>query len=317
MTNERAIELLNRISDSQFDGPHGDTRREALEMAVKALFSQQIVNDSQGLVNDCISRKAVMKEFSDFVRKSNNSDFAQTPTWNDAVSLVGSIPSAQPELLEHEAYIRGFEQGRTQGMIDEQERKKMNRQRKILITVIYNDLGIIVDTKAEELDLSANLQSTSTDCISRQQAIDAFEPEHDTDWYTPTIIEVLEALPPVQPTQTNADSTQSNTLDCVSRRAAIDAIRKIYDSVGILGEKWAVDKCQMAIKDLPPAQPQRKMGKWISEVKGKKAIIDENGNVTCSAHCSECGDWLTGSDEYACRGRFCPNCGARIEGESE
>ena len=36
----------------------------------------------------------------------------------------------------------------------------MNRQRKILITVIYNDLGIIVDTKAEELDLSANLQST-------------------------------------------------------------------------------------------------------------------------------------------------------------
>lgn len=34
------------------------------------------------------------------------------------------LPSAQPELLEHEAYIRGFEQGRTQGMINEQERKK-------------------------------------------------------------------------------------------------------------------------------------------------------------------------------------------------
>ena len=52
----------------------------------------------------------------------------------------------------------------------------MNRQRKILITVIYNDLGIIVDTKAEELDLSANLQQTcnqlATDTISRQAAID-------------------------------------------------------------------------------------------------------------------------------------------------
>lgn len=36
-----------------------------------------------------------MKEFSDFVRESNNSDFAQAPTWNDAVSLVGSMPSAQ------------------------------------------------------------------------------------------------------------------------------------------------------------------------------------------------------------------------------
>ena len=100
MTNERAIELLNRISDSQFDGPHGDERREALEMAVRALFSQQTVNDSQGLVNDCISRKAVMKEFADFVRESNNSDFAPTPTWNDAVSLVGSIPSVQPQACD-------------------------------------------------------------------------------------------------------------------------------------------------------------------------------------------------------------------------
>lgn len=48
-------------------------------------------------MNDLISRQAIMKEFADFVRKSNNSDFAQTPTWNDAVSLVGSMPSAQPE----------------------------------------------------------------------------------------------------------------------------------------------------------------------------------------------------------------------------
>ena len=49
-------------------------------------------------------------------------------------------------------------------------------------------------------------------------------------------------------------------MDLISRQAAIDAIRKIYDSVGILGEKWAVDKCQMAIKDLPSAQPEPQ---WI------------------------------------------------------
>lgn len=48
-------------------------------------------------MNDLISRQAIMKEFADFVRKSNNSDFAQTPTWNDAVSLVESMLSAQPE----------------------------------------------------------------------------------------------------------------------------------------------------------------------------------------------------------------------------
>lgn len=48
------------------------------------------------MANDgLISRQALMKEFSDFVRESNNSDFAPTPTWNDAVSLVESMPSAE------------------------------------------------------------------------------------------------------------------------------------------------------------------------------------------------------------------------------
>ena len=51
-------------------------------------------------MSDLISRQAIMKEFADFVRRSNNSDFAPTPTWNDAVSLVGSMPSVQPELCE-------------------------------------------------------------------------------------------------------------------------------------------------------------------------------------------------------------------------
>lgn len=47
------------------------------------------------MMDDYISRRALMKEFTDFVRRSNNSDFAPTPTWNDAVSLVESIPSAE------------------------------------------------------------------------------------------------------------------------------------------------------------------------------------------------------------------------------
>ncbi len=31
----------------------------------------------------------------------------------------------------------------------------MNKQRKVLITITYNEMGIIIDTKAEELDSSA------------------------------------------------------------------------------------------------------------------------------------------------------------------
>ena len=37
---------------------------------------------------------------------------------------IDKFPSAQPELIEKVAYIRGFEQGRTQGMIDSQGGKK-------------------------------------------------------------------------------------------------------------------------------------------------------------------------------------------------
>ena len=61
------------------------------------------------------------------------------------------------------------------------------------------------------------------------------------------------------------------------------------------------------------ARQKRKKGKWIGEF--KEVTIDENGNTTGSCHCSECGEWLTGSDEYPTRGRYCPNCGSKMEVE--
>lgn len=42
-----------------------------------------------------IDADALMKEFAEFVKDSNNSDFADVPTWNDAVSLVGSAPTIE------------------------------------------------------------------------------------------------------------------------------------------------------------------------------------------------------------------------------
>lgn len=82
----------------------------------------------------------------------------------------------------------------------------MNRQRKILITVIYNDLGIIVDTKAEELDLSANLQQTcnqlATDCISRQAAI-------EETWKEPSYTDPLNVLAELRDRIKDLPSAQS------------------------------------------------------------------------------------------------------------
>ena len=46
MTNERAIELLHRLQDEQFDGIHGDERREALEMLRQKRYSHSEIRES-------------------------------------------------------------------------------------------------------------------------------------------------------------------------------------------------------------------------------------------------------------------------------
>ena len=54
-------------------------------------------------------------------------------------------------------------------------------------------------------------------------------------------------------------------------------------------------------------------GYWING-KGKRVQLDDNGWVTDESYCSVCGDILSASDEYAVTGRYCPNCGARMDG---
>lgn len=56
-------------------------------------------------MTDYISREAAFKEFIDFVRDSNNSDFVDAPTWNDAVSLIGSLPAADVVEVVHGEWV--------------------------------------------------------------------------------------------------------------------------------------------------------------------------------------------------------------------
>ena len=41
-----------------------------------------------------IDRQAAMNAFAERVKRSNNSDFAPVPRWNDAVEIVENLPSA-------------------------------------------------------------------------------------------------------------------------------------------------------------------------------------------------------------------------------
>ena len=75
------------------------------------------------LATDCISRKAAIDAFEPWLKVSGYSE-GELNMLKAVLYELRFLPSAQPELIEKTAYIRGFEQGRTQGMIDAQGGKK-------------------------------------------------------------------------------------------------------------------------------------------------------------------------------------------------
>lgn len=57
-------------------------------------------------------------------------------------------------------------------------------------------------------------------------------------------------------------------------------------------------------------------GYWVDELNGEYVGLNKmDGYPERSCTCSVCGDWLTGSNEYHCRGIYCPNCGAKMDRE--
>ena len=74
-------------------------------------------------MSDLIDRQAAIDELARTAReKFNLSDEYSyyLAGLMDGELAIKELPPIQPELIEKTAYIRGFEQGRTQGMIDSQ-----------------------------------------------------------------------------------------------------------------------------------------------------------------------------------------------------
>lgn len=113
MEKSRAIELLEHLAwDRDIErNPYGD----ALNMAIKALKAQL---SQEGTTSDLISRQDAIDAAKDWYKG------LICGSVNGLIKRLNALPSAQPELIEKTAYIRGFEQGRTQGMIDAQGGKK-------------------------------------------------------------------------------------------------------------------------------------------------------------------------------------------------
>ena len=95
--------------------------------------------------------------------------------------------------------------------------------------------------------------------------------------------------------------------DSISRQAAIDSLHMhLMYRMGTDSNKKRLDEW---INNLPSAQPERKKGHWVE-------IGDEPYDEW---ECDVCGFVIDGSgcidpEEYRDVYKFCPNCGAYMEG---
>ena len=106
----------------------------------------------------------------------------------------------------------------------------------------------------------------------------------------------------------------------IEREAAQTSCRKY--SFAESYDAFAVD---CILKSIPAADvaPVRH-GRWLDRPKNQGLKDEEIGTVGMvdgepwsSCYCSECGEWLVASDEYAVKGNYCPNCGAYMRGSND
>ena len=101
----------------------------------------------------------------------------------------------------------------------------------------------------------------------------------------------------------------------IDREAAIKLCNDLsQDGFLAVNTKYMTDMLSaISTADVAPVR----RGRWISDHPGKRfgtvVRLDKDGCPVDSCHCSECGEWLTASDEYPVTGRYCPNCGAKME----
>lgn len=129
----------------------------------------------------------------------------------------------------------------------------MNKQRKVVITITYNEMGIIIDTKAEEV-AQPNLQPTcnqlATDTISRQAAIDAVC-KYCEYYYNENVIQRIKEIPSAQPEKRTNERTETHACDLISRQAIINSFR--YDDDGTA---WDMNDIVYRLEQFPSAQPE-------------------------------------------------------------
>lgn len=120
MTREEAIWVL-KSTPVNLGRRGGKTAYvEALQMAIEALKAQDVTDTNDG---DIVYRQAAIGALDKHLQMTDV-PVSYPGIISALTEWLNELPPAQPELIEKAAYIRGFEQGRTQGMIASQGGKK-------------------------------------------------------------------------------------------------------------------------------------------------------------------------------------------------
>lgn len=101
------------------------------------------------------------------------------------------------------------------------------------------------------------------------------------------------------------ERTETHACDCISRQAAIDTLTSgviLVTNNNVDAVKKVMELFIDKIKNLPPAEPERKTGKWLPDNR------PGGGFWVCSC-CKFPSEAFAANVLY----KFCPNCGARME----
>ena len=97
--------------------------------------------------------------------------------------------------------------------------------------------------------------------------------------------------------------------DLIDRQAAIEAITVELDRIDHVPQ-WVFDRLEKRLKQLPPAQPEQRTGKWIDGI-----IPNDSGGLPVIV-CDQCNTFFP--LQFGDGHNFCPNCGAKMtEGDAE
>ena len=125
-----------------------------------------------------------------------------------------------------------------------------------------------------------------------------------------------------RPAEAETGGKSMKLIDADKLERDLESLKQDYEDEGCDSKRIdGIDDCIEEIRcakpvDSEPVVHAHWIGSGLTSVgyKRRAVLCDRNGYVVDGpCLCSNCGAVLIASDEYAVKGRYCPNCGAKMD----